>query len=187
MLIITEEQESNTLPLALVEAFVSFVPAYVRWMKSCLPENYLTHGRIRLLYALHRHGPRIMSDLSEELEMSPRNITTLVDALEREGLACRRPHPTDRRATFIELTPRGAGTCATMYEEYAGAVSLLFSGLSATDQHKLLRLVTDLRSALQKKGIVGERSDGRQTSDPKAHEVDLTLDAAAPTQDGGEL
>lgn len=165
---IREEQEDKTLPLELVEAFVAFVPAYVKWMKSCLPENYLTHGRIRLLYALHRHGPRIMSELSDELEMTPRNITTLVDALEREGLACRRPHPKDRRATFIELTSRGAEGCATMYEEYAGAVSLLFSELSETDQGVLLSLVTTLRSALRNKGIMGERSEGGRTTGPEA-------------------
>lgn len=157
---ITEGLEAKTLPVELVDAFVAFVPAYVKWMRSCLPANYLTHGRIRLLYALHRHGPRIMSDLSDELEMTPRSITTLVDALEREGLACRRPHPTDRRATFIELTPRGAAGSATMYEEYAGAVSLLFSELSETDKRELLRVVTALRVALRDKGIAGDRSEG---------------------------
>jgi DNA-binding MarR family transcriptional regulator len=168
---ITYDQEAKSLPLELVEAFVAFMPAYVKWMRSCLPENYLTHGRIRLLYALHRHGPRIMSDLSDELEMTPRNITTLVDALEREGLACRRPHPTDRRATFIELTPRGAEGCATMYEEYAGAVSLLFSELPEADQRELLSLVTALRSALRNKGMTGERSEGGRTTGSKAHSV----------------
>ena len=171
MSIISEGQQAKALPLELVDAFVAFIPTYVKWMRSCLPENYLTHGRIRLLYALHRHGPRIMSDLSEELEMTPRNITTLVDALEREGLACRRPHPTDRRATFIELTPRGAAGSATMYEEYAGAASMLFSELSETDQRELLSLVTALRSALRNKGITGERAEGGQTPDPKAHPV----------------
>ncbi len=142
-------------PRALVDTFFTFVPAYVRWMKSCLPENSLTHGRIRLLYALHRHGPRIMSDLSEELEMTPRNITTLVDALERDGLAARRPHPTDRRATFIELTARGAEISAAMYEEYAGAVSALFSALPEKDQRELLRLVAALRLMLRNKGHSG--------------------------------
>jgi DNA-binding MarR family transcriptional regulator len=171
MYLINKDQEGKALPLELVDAFVAFVPAYVRWMKSCLPENYLTHGRIRLLYALHRHGPQIMSDLSEELEMTPKNITTLVDALEREGLVCRRPHPTDRRATFIELTPRGAEGCATIYEEYAGAVSMLFSELSEGDQRELLRLVTALRSALRHKGITGEHSEGGRGAGPKANSV----------------
>ena len=166
MHVIINDREAKALPLDLVDVFLTFGPAYVRWMKSCLPEDYLTHGRIRLLYALHRQGPRIMSDLGEELDMSPRNITTLVDALEREGLACRRPHPTDRRATCIDLTPRGAEGSATMYKEYTGAVSLLFAELSEADQGELLRIVTVLRSALRDKGIIGDHSDGGQTADP---------------------
>ena len=151
----THDPAAGALPRALVDTFFTFVPAYVRWMRSCLPENTLTHGRIRLLYALHRHGPRIMSDLSDELEMTPRNITTLVDALERDGLAVRCPHPTDRRATFIELTPRGAEISAAMYEEYAGAVSTLFSALPENDQHELLRFVATLRLVLRDKGHDG--------------------------------
>lgn len=169
MQIITEGQDRKSLPLALVDAFATLVPAYVRWMKSCLPEHYLTPGRIRLLYLLHRHGPRIMSDLSEELEMTPRNITTLVDGLERDGLACRRPHPTDRRATFIELTPRGAEICAPMYEEYAGAGSLLFAELPEADQRELLRLAAALRSALRDKGMTGERLGGGRAPDHRSN------------------
>ena len=154
------DQAGKGLALDLVEAFIAFLPAYFKWVKSCLPENFLTHARIRLLYALHCHGPQIMSDLSEELEVSPRNITTLVDALERDELVRRRPHPTDRRATFIELTPRGAEGCHEMYTEYAGAVSELFAELSEGDQRELLRIVQVLRSALQREGIGGERTDG---------------------------
>ena len=165
---VTDDEAEKAPSRALVDAFFTFVPAYVRWMKSCLPENYLTQGRIRLLYELHRHGTRIMSDLSEELEMTPRNITTLVDALERENLACRRPHPTDRRATFIELTPRGAEICASMYEEYAGAVSLLFSALPEADQRQLLRLVAALRSGLRDKGMMGERTGGSRAPEHKS-------------------
>lgn len=163
MPVTNEDPNCKGLPLALVEAFVAFVPAYVKWTRSCLPENYLTHGRILLLHALYRHGPRIMSELGEELGMTPRNITTLVDALEREGLAYRRPHPTDRRATFIELSPRGAEGSARMYQEYADAVSMLFAELSEADNRELLRLVTALRSALRNKGIIGERPDGAYT------------------------
>ena len=58
-----------------------------------------------------------------------------------------------------------------MYEEYAGAVSLLFSELSEADQRVLLSLVTTLRSALRNKGMMGERSEGGETTRPKANSV----------------
>ena len=39
--------------------------------------------------------------------MHTRNVTGLVDALEGAGFVTRSPHPTDRRATVVSLTPQG--------------------------------------------------------------------------------
>jgi DNA-binding MarR family transcriptional regulator len=45
-----------------------------------------------------------MGDLAAELGIAARTVTDLVDGLEREGLLVRRPDPTDRRATLLELS-----------------------------------------------------------------------------------
>jgi MarR family 2-MHQ and catechol resistance regulon transcriptional repressor len=76
-----------------------------------------------------------------------------VDALEEEGLVGRRPHPTDRRATLIELTSGGAETCGGMYDEHRAAVSELFLDLSEDEQRELMRLLGSLREALRREGI----------------------------------
>ena len=39
--------------------------------------------------------------------IDPSTIVTLVDELESAGLAKRRPHPKDRRAREVTLTPKG--------------------------------------------------------------------------------
>jgi DNA-binding MarR family transcriptional regulator len=83
-----------------------------------------------------------------------RNITTLGDALEAKGLMRRHPHPTDRRAILIELTPQGAETCAAMYTQHAEAVSELFSDLSQADQKELLRLLNLLSAGLERRGVI---------------------------------
>ncbi len=52
----------------------------------------------------------------------PRNVTVLLDALEATGFAARHPHPSDRRATLIQLTEKGAaavGALATDQVEFA--------------------------------------------------------------------
>src|SRR3989337_2175600 len=94
--------------LQLGDEFADFGPCYMRWVKSRLQDRGLTYARMRLLGALHCGGPQIMSSISDELGVTRRNVTALVDALEEEGLVRRRPHPTDRRATVIEMTGRGA-------------------------------------------------------------------------------
>ncbi|HYD05253.1 MAG TPA: MarR family transcriptional regulator [Reyranella sp.] len=64
--------------------------------------------RLQLLYELHCNGPRKMADLADTLGVTPRAVTTLVDALEGEDLVRRRAHPTDRRITMIDITGDGS-------------------------------------------------------------------------------
>jgi DNA-binding MarR family transcriptional regulator len=137
----------------LVDEFAEFGPAYMRWVKSRLQQGGVSYARMRLLYALRCGGSRIMSSLSGVLGVTPRNVTALVDALEEEGLVRRRPHPTDRRATVIELTGRGFETTGGMYDEHREAVGELFEGLSGDEQRELLRLLGTLREALRRQGI----------------------------------
>lgn len=89
-----------------------------------------------------------MTGLSEDLGVTQRNITALVDALQQEGLVRRLPHPTDRRATVIELTEEGSRVMDTLYDAHRGAVAELFQTLSRKDQQELVRLLGLLRAGL---------------------------------------
>ncbi|HEY6582164.1 MAG TPA: MarR family transcriptional regulator, partial [Rubrobacter sp.] len=82
-------------------------------------------------------------------------VTALVDALEEEGLVRRKPHPTDRRATVIEMTDRGALTMDRAYDEHRIAVAELFAGLDGEDREELTRMLGVLRDALRREGICG--------------------------------
>ncbi len=156
MSILSSVPRGEDLSLRLVEALASFERVYARWVEAPLQNTGLTYARIRLLGVLDRRGPRIMSALSDELVVSPRNVTVLVDALEASGLVRRHAHPTDRRAILIELTPQGVETCATMYYQHAEAVSELFSDLSTADQRELLRLLNLLGTGLERRGVIDE-------------------------------
>jgi DNA-binding MarR family transcriptional regulator len=140
----------------LVQAFARFLPGYLRWSHSHPGREGLSYPRFRLLGVLHCRGPRIMSELSGELGVTARNVTALVDALEAEKLVERRPHPTDRRATVVALTGRGARTCATFWEQNLGAMSELFEELSERDQKELLRLLERLMGGLRERGFLDE-------------------------------
>ena len=115
----------------------------------------MTYARMRLLGTLHCQGPQIMTSISDELGVTRRNVTALVDALEEEGLVRRKPHPTDRRATVIEMTDQGAETMDRMYDEHRAEVAGLFRDLSEDDRRGLIRLLGSLREALQREGVCG--------------------------------
>jgi len=89
----------------------------------------LTATKTHLLWEVHRNGPCTQQRLSEAIGVSPRHVTALVDALESEGLAWRRPHPQDRRAVLVELTGQGAATVVQMERQRAQDAAALVGGL----------------------------------------------------------
>ncbi len=136
-----------------MDEFAAFGPSYMKWVKSRMQEGGPSYARMRLLGALHCGGPQIMTSISDELGVTRRNVTALVDALEEEGLVRRKPHPTDRRATVIELTGEGAETMEQRFDEHTASVAELFEELSEEDQRELVKLLSILREALRERGL----------------------------------
>ena len=150
---VNSEPVAGSSALQLVDEFAAFGPCYMKWVRSRLGDYSVSYARMRLLGTLHRNGSQIMSDISDDLGVTRRNVTALVDALEEEGLVRRIPHPTDRRATIIELTERGAETTEGMYHGHCTGVAELFTSLSEDERKELLRLIRSLREALRSEGI----------------------------------
>ncbi len=67
----------------------------------------LTDPQFQVLMLLVEKGPVLMRKLSDELFVTPANITGIVDRLEEKGLVTRTPGTGDRRATIIEISPAG--------------------------------------------------------------------------------
>ena len=152
---VERETVAGSSALRLVDEFAAFGPLYFKWVRACLQDRGVTYARVRLLGALRCNGPQIMSSISEELGVTRRNITALVDALEEEGLVRRKPHPTDRRATVIEMTVRGERTMDRIYDEHRAAVAGLFTDLDEEDQEDLMRMLGVLHEALRREGMCG--------------------------------
>ncbi len=98
-----------------------------------LLERGLTRARAEVLWFLHHQRPMTQHALSQALRCTPRNVTGLVDALEVAGFVARGPHPSDRRATLVSLTERGAVSVAAMNADYQKLAAFLFADLSAND------------------------------------------------------
>lgn len=77
----------------------------------------LTAARTHLLWAAHHSGPTTQQALARALQVSARNVTGLVDALESGGFVRRSPHPTDRRATLVALTEQGTRVVTEMEDQ----------------------------------------------------------------------
>jgi DNA-binding MarR family transcriptional regulator len=131
----------------LVGQTARFTTSFLRWMegRACDGMNY---ARLSLLQALHCGGPAIMRDLGTQLGATPRNMTAIVDAMEEAGLVVRRPHPTDRRATLIELSPAGARAATQAIGPQLDAISEIFAGLTPIEREQFSALIAKLTQVI---------------------------------------
>ena len=102
----------------------------------------ITPAQLRALRMLRRHGVMRLSELSDRLRIAPRSATEVVDALEKRGLAGRRPDQGDRRATLVEVTGDGGGVLDAVRGTEAERV---FGQLSPADRSHLSRILRKLR------------------------------------------
>ncbi|MFF3331787.1 MarR family winged helix-turn-helix transcriptional regulator [Streptomyces sp. NPDC002888] len=97
----------------LAEQLLRFTRRVHRIQKRHIEQRGLgvTPAQSRLLRTLaHYSSPPRMADLAERLEVVPRAVTSLVDALEAGDRVRRVPDPTNRRVIRIELTDDGLKT-----------------------------------------------------------------------------
>jgi DNA-binding MarR family transcriptional regulator len=77
--------------------------------------------------------------------VSSRNVTGLVDTLEREGLVQRVPAKQDRRSVLAEITPAGQEWLEAFRRPTQAAMAAVFHGFTPAEmtqlRHLCLRLV----------------------------------------------
>ncbi|HSP08029.1 MAG TPA: MarR family transcriptional regulator [Candidatus Dormibacteraeota bacterium] len=84
-----------------------------RWAEK----HGLSEGRLGVLFRLYRGGPTALGELAQDFHTSPRNVTGLVDHLERDGLVERVPDPDDRRSVRARLTEAGRVRIEAIWKE----------------------------------------------------------------------
>jgi DNA-binding MarR family transcriptional regulator len=104
------KQEVPESEVAATEALAALRVAahgFRTMMDRWLEHHDLSEGRLSVLWRLRFTGSMTLGDLAESLDVSPRNITGLVDHLEKDALVERFPDPEDRRAIRVRLAPAG--------------------------------------------------------------------------------
>lgn len=107
----------------------------------------LSLARFRVLSVLHDSGPMRMNELSAALGVVPRTVTTIIDAMQEEGLLDRLVDATDRRATQLKLTKDGVRQFKQLRATHDDVATELFRSLTNTEKTQLTRLLDRLQSA----------------------------------------
>lgn len=107
----------------------------------------LSESQFGVLEALLHLGPLCQRELAAKVLKSPGNLTTVVDNLERRGLAERRRDGDDRRVVTVHLTEGGEDLIREVFPKVADALVGAFSELTAGDQNQLAELCRRLGKA----------------------------------------
>src|SRR5216683_7235114 len=127
----------------------------LRMMQQRWAETHdLSEGRMGVMFRLFRVGDCHLGDLADELDSTPRNITGLVDHLERDGLVERVPDPEDRRSVRARLTDAGRGRIESIWKEAFAHQHEIAAGMTKEElaqlRHLCLQLVQNARKELGK-------------------------------------
>jgi len=114
-------------------------------MQGYLHQYGLSTVRAHVLWVLHNSGASRQRDLAVALGCTPRHVTTLVDELIANGHVTRSPHPDDRRAVLVELTPQATALLGEMAAARVQLASDLFGHLSVSQRSELGDRLADLQ------------------------------------------
>ncbi len=109
-------------------------------------------SRFDVLSQLYRAGNMTLPVTilaSQLLTSSSRNITGLIDRMEKDGLVLRSPHPEDRRSFVVQLTQAGIRLFEEMAVEHGHWVSDGFDGLSSSELRSMQKTMIVLRRHLE--------------------------------------
>ncbi len=116
----------------------------IRGQKWHLPMNVAM-----VLVHLHLHPEDSEPAAMADANYFPRQtITFILDVLEREGLAVRRPHPNDRRRKLVQLTPAGEKKAEEMVQDMVAFESAALQTIEDVDLPRLQSFLARYADAL---------------------------------------
>ncbi|RMI31670.1 MarR family winged helix-turn-helix transcriptional regulator [Nocardia stercoris] len=133
--------------MAAVTSLVRAQQIVMARVDEALRPSGLTFSRYELLMLLNfsKSGALPMAVASARLQVHPTSVTNTVDRLEAAELVRRVPHPSDRRATLIEITDTGRELAATTTEQLNARV-FANPGLPPARLRLLLDLLAEFRA-----------------------------------------
>jgi DNA-binding MarR family transcriptional regulator len=125
----------------LAELFTHTARRLRRGSSAQLAPLGVTYAQARTLRLVAEDGPMRMADLAARLEVVPRSVTTMVDALERTGLVARHTDRDDRRSVLVAPTAEGRRLIERLDRARRQGAADVFGSLTPGERDKLLRLL----------------------------------------------
>jgi DNA-binding MarR family transcriptional regulator len=104
----------------------------------------LTPAEFATMIVIRENPDRLQSDIAAALGIQRPNFVTLMDALERRGLAERQKSGSDRRANALALTSAGAALLARALEIHAELETAIRARIGEQARSRLIETLDQL-------------------------------------------
>lgn len=119
-----------------MDAFTSMMKAadnVSSYVHAHLKNGGITVSQFGVLEALNFRGPMCQKDIAEIIRKTTGNMTTVIDNLEKNGLAVRTKDAEDRRYFTVTITQKGRDVLNDSFNEYKKNVSDRMSVLTVDE------------------------------------------------------
>ena len=123
-----------------------------RFMRVALSRTGVRGEEYGLLSYLYANGPRTLTQAAKDLGQPLTTLSTLLAPLIADGHVVRRPHPRDRRARLLELSPAGRARLGRVIPHFSAAYTALLHELEArgADNEAIYAHLDELRSSIER-------------------------------------
>src|ERR1700761_8580433 len=135
----TEKQRAETDGAELGGQVRSAVGRLYRRFRSERPEGGLGDAALEVLTHLHKHGPKTLTELSDQGRVSPASMSQTVNRLTSAGYAVRAGDPGDRRKVLFSTTAEGDELASATRAQRNAWLDQRLQALSAEDRAVIAR------------------------------------------------
>jgi len=115
---------------------------------SNLRTTGLTPAQFGVVECLGHLGTMLIGDLTKKHLVSGGNMTVIVNNLEKDGIVRRSVNKKDKRAFYVQLTPKGKRLFHTVFTPHANYILKLASVLTEAEQAELGKLLKKLGTGI---------------------------------------
>ncbi|PHX60902.1 MAG: MarR family transcriptional regulator [Actinobacteria bacterium] len=135
--------------MAAITSLMRAHQIFLARVETVLRPFEVSFARYEVLMLLHfsKRGALPMRTIGSRLQVHQTSVTNAVDRLEAASLVQRIPHPTDRRATLVELTRTGR-VLAEKATDALNAEVFTDTGLSPRAVNEVIKTLGQLRRSV---------------------------------------
>ena len=112
-------------------------------------ELNLTLAQLKSLFFIAAKGKTNFKKVAEALNVTPPNVTGIIDKLVEQGLVTRTENQEDRRIMLLEATEKGQELLNNLRESHVNQMTQILGNLTAEELTSLVNCYKDLKKAAE--------------------------------------